>query len=56
MANISIIADHSCYDWIKFYNPVGKEIPEENMYLGHYLGPAIDVGPDLTENILKSNF
>ena len=54
-ANISIIADHEWYDWIKFYDPVGKNFPEEKMYLGRYLGTAIGVGPDLTANILKSN-
>ena len=54
-ANISIIADHAWYDWIKFYDSVGKKLPEENIYLGPYLGPAIDVGSALTENILKSN-
>ena len=32
-AGISIIADNACYYWIKIYDPVGKQIPEENMYL-----------------------
>ena len=52
---ISIIADHVWYDWIKFYDPVGKQSPEENIYLGRYLGPAIDVGPSPTATIFKSN-
>ena len=54
-ADISIIADHEWYCWIKFYDPIGKQIPEERIYLGRYLGPAIDVGSAVTENILKSN-
>ena len=55
MADISIISDHALYDWVKFYDPVGKHFPEEKMYLERYRGPAIDVGTDLTENIFKSN-
>ena len=53
--DIIIIADHAWYDWIKFYDPVGKQFSAEKMYLGRYLGPSIDVGPALTANILKSN-
>ena len=51
-ANISIIEDKG---WYEFYDPVGKQVPEEKMYLGQYLGPVIDVGLDQTVNILKSN-
>ena len=54
-ADISIIADHAWHEWIKLYNTVGKKIPEEKMYLGWYLGTAIDVGPALLANILKLN-
>ena len=54
-SNIIIIADHAWYDWIQFYNPVGKQFSEENLYLERYLGPAIDAGPALTAKILKSN-
>ena len=54
-AGISIIEDHAWYDWITFYDPVGKQFSEENMYLGRYLGPAIYVGPTITANSLKSN-
>ena len=54
-ADISIIAEHAWYEWIKFYDPVGKTFPEDKTYLGRYLGPAIDIGPALTAKILKSN-
>ena len=54
-ADISIIAEHAWYDWVKFYDPVGNTFPEDTTYLGRYLGPAIDVGPALTAKILKSN-
>ena len=55
MSNIITIADHAWYDWIKFYDPVDKQFPEEKMYLGNYLKPAIDVDPSLTVKIMKSN-
>ena len=54
-ASISIIADHAWYNWINFYDPVGKKFPKEKMYIGRYLGLAIYVGPGLTVKILKSN-
>ena len=54
-ADISIIVDNACYNWIKLYDTVIKTPPEDNTYLGKYLGQAIDAGPDLTEKILKSN-
>ena len=28
MADISIISDHALYDWVKFFDPVGKNFPE----------------------------
>ena len=54
-ADISIIADHAWYYWIKFYDPVGKQFPGEKIYTGRYLGPDIDVDPYLTTKILNSN-
>ena len=50
-----IIADHSWYDFIKFYDHVSKNLPEEKIYLGQYLVRAINIGPAITSNILKSN-
>ena len=55
-ADISTIAYHAWYDCIKFYDPFGKQFPEEKIYLVQYLGMAIDVGPALTAKVLKSNF
>ena len=54
-ADISIIAEHVWYKWIKFYDPFGKTFPEDKTYLGRCLGPEIDIGPALTAKILKSN-
>ena len=54
-ADIIIISDHAWYDWIKCSDLVGKQFPEENMYLGRHLGPAIYLEPAPTAKILKSN-
>ena len=35
--------------------PVGNSIPEDKYYSRRYLGPAIDIVPDLTAKILKMN-
>ena len=52
-ANISIIADHAWYDWIKLYDRVSKQFPEEKIYLRRYLEPDIDVGLAITAKIFK---
>ena len=54
-AHIKTIAINRWYDWIKLYDPVGNSFPEDNYYLGRYLGPAIDIDPALTAKILKAN-
>ena len=47
-ASISIVTDHSWYDCIKFYDPVGKQLPKEKIYMRYYLVLDIDVSPNLT--------
>ena len=54
-ADIIIISDHAWYDWIEFYDPVGKHFPEENIYIGQYLGTATDFASALTANNLQKN-
>ena len=54
-SDISTITTNVWYDWIKFYDPVRNSLPEDKYYLGHYLGPEIDIGPALTAKILKIN-
>jgi len=53
-SDISQFCEFTLYDWIMFCDqPVA--FPDDNPVLGHYLGPAIDVGPALTAKILKAN-
>ena len=53
-SNISQFCEFAFYDWIMFRDqPVA--FPDDNPVLGHYLGPAINVGPTLITKILKAN-
>jgi hypothetical protein len=53
-ANISHIAKFGWYDWVMFCDNK-PSYPDDNIILGHYLGPAIDTGLALTTKILKLN-
>jgi hypothetical protein len=53
-ANISHIAEFGWYDWV-MYHDNEPSFPDDKLILGHYLGPAIDLGSALTAKILKSN-
>jgi hypothetical protein len=53
-ANISAIALFCWYIWVIFRD-TSISFPEDNMDLGHNLGPAIDVGLAMTWKILKEN-
>ena len=52
---ISTISSIGWHDWIKLYDPVGNNFPEDKYYLRCYLGPQIYIGPIVTEKILKMN-
>ena len=53
-SDISQFCEHGFYDWVMFRDdPI--EYPDENPVLGRYLGPAIDVGPEMTANLMKGN-
>ena len=53
-SDISQFFEHWFYDWVMFrYNPI--KYPDENPVLGRYLGPAIDVGPEIMAKIMKAN-
>ena len=42
------------YDWVIFRDdPI--QSPDENTVFGRYLGPAIDVSPEMTAKIMKAN-
>jgi hypothetical protein len=53
-ANISHIAEFGWYDWVMFRDNV-PTYPNDKVVLGHYLGPAINMGSALTAKILKDN-
>ena len=53
-AGISHICEFAWYDWVMFRDNV-PTFPDDKLILGHYLGPAIDVGSALTAKILKAN-
>ncbi len=42
------------YEWLMFRD-MSIPFPEDNMVLGHNLGPAIDNGPAMAKKILKEN-
>ena len=53
-SNINQFYDHGFYYWVMFrYNLI--QYPDKNPVLDRYLGPAIDVGPEMTDNIMKGN-
>ena len=53
-SDISQLCEHGFYDWVMFRDePI--QYPDENPVLGRYLGTAIDVGPEMTDNIMKAN-
>ena len=53
-ADINQICQFGWYNWVMFRDSVAT-FPDETMVLGHYLGPAPDVGSAHTVKILKSN-
>ena len=55
-SDISQFCELGFYEWIIFWEePNHAQFPADNPVLGRYLGPAINVGPAMTANILKSN-
>ena len=53
-SDISQFCEHGFYDWVMFrYKPI--QHPDQNTVLGRYLGPAIDVGPEIKDKIMKGN-
>ena len=53
-SDISQFCELEWYEWILFRD-LAISFPEDKMVLGRYLGPSIDIGPDMTVDILKSN-
>ena len=50
-ADIRNLCEYEWFQWMMYYQP--KEgYPDDNMEMGRYLGPAIDVGNSMTYKIL----
>ena len=53
-ANISPFALFKWYEWV-MYHDTSIPFPKEQLVLGWDLSPAIDIGPAMTQKILKAN-
>ncbi len=53
-ADISPFCEYSFWDWVKFRED-GVAFPDNQMVLGKYLGPSIDVGPAMMQHVMKTN-
>ena len=51
-SDISQFCEHGFYDWVMFRDEL-IQYPDENPVLGRYLGPAMDVGPEIMTKIMK---
>ena len=53
-SDISPLCEHEFYDCVMFIDkPI--QYPDKNPVLGRYLGPEIDIGPEMTAKIMKAN-
>ena len=50
--DISSLCEFEWFEWVMFFQPK-ETYPDENMFICRWLGPAIDVGTDMTYNILR---
>jgi hypothetical protein len=53
-ADISHIAEFGWYNWVMYRDNI-LSYPDDKLILGHYLGPATDIGSALTAKILQPN-
>ena len=53
-SDISHFYEHGFYDWGMFREETIQYL-DENTVLGRYLGTAIDVGPEMSDKIMKGN-
>ncbi|KAL7474823.1 hypothetical protein ACHAW6_000772 [Cyclotella cf. meneghiniana] len=53
-ADISPFCEFGFWDWVKFQHR-GVAFSDDPLVLGKYLGPIIDVGPALTQHVMKAN-
>jgi len=53
-ADTSSFCEFGSWDWVKFREK-GVAFPDDTLVLGKYLGSSIDVGPAMTQLIMKAN-
>ena len=53
-SDISQLCEHGFYDLVMFRDERTK-YPDENLVLGRYLGPEIDIVQAMTDNTKKAN-
>ncbi len=53
-ADISPFCEFGFWDWIQFKED-GVTFSDDQMVLGKYLGPSIDVGPAIMQCVMKAN-
>jgi hypothetical protein len=53
-ADISEITEFKWYQWV-YFRDTTVEYPDDKEVLGHYLGPATEIGPAMAAKILKCN-
>ena len=53
-AGISPFCEFGFWDWVMFRED-DVTFPDEQMILGKYLGPSIDVGPAMMQHVMKAN-
>jgi len=53
-ADISNLCEYEWYEWVMYYESL-LSYPDNKMFIGRYLGPAIDVGTTVAYKILKAN-
>ena len=52
--DISPYCEYAWFQWVMYYEPTAT-YPNDKCFMGHWLGPAIDVGSAMTHKVLKSN-
>ena len=50
--DLSSLCEFEWFEWVMFFQPK-ESYPDDKMFIGRWLGPAIDVGTAITYNILR---
>ena len=50
--DLSSLCEFEWFEWVMFFQPK-EAYPEDKMFIGRWLGPATDVGTDITYKVLR---